>query len=74
MKGKGYYNSKDNKVDIQYIPFVIQMLSCSMHGNRIWRDDALRKESWFLSLRCCMHARFACLWKIWSLLTESLRA
>lgn len=42
MKVKGYYNSEDkkkellksDKVDILYIPFVIQMLS-SMHGNKI---------------------------------------
>lgn len=43
MKVKGYYNSEDkkkrellksDKVDILYIPFVIQMLS-STHGNKI---------------------------------------
>lgn len=44
LKVKGYYNSEDkkkkkellkpDKVDILYIPFVIQMLS-STHGNKI---------------------------------------
>jgi len=53
MKGKGYYNSKDNKVDIQYIPFVIQMLSCSMHGN----DEMMpwgRNPDFFLWDAVCM--------------------